>query len=216
MASPSTVATPAAPQNDFWKSIPLQLRQQITSTLPDDEIKQLDDSSNEKTPTEKYKSLELLALNAVSTKENTLGPNHAETIATMHTLAMLQGRLGENVHAEITWRKILAIEENDNGKGSSLAVRSNLGVDLIEQGKYQDAEENARQLMPILEEKIGKNSPQVLGVLRQLIVAVAGQGRHEEAKDLKTQGLELVKTLSGGKFEEYQQGELDAMKEVVV
>lgn len=215
MATSSSLPTSTIPPKNYsldW--IRSQLREQITSTFTEDEIKQLDlPPGDTETQAGKYKALEKLALDNVVTKEKALGPEHVDTLAAMHALGMLQSEIGEHAQAEETWRKILMIQEKDR-PNTSLAVRSNLGFALVEQAKYAEAEEIARQLLPVLQGRHGKDSPQALGALRQLTEAVGAQRRYQEAKTLNEQGFKLVESMSEGKFKQYQQEELEAMQQV--
>ena len=191
-----------------------RLLEQIKSTFTEAELNQLAQPSiaNE-TQTGKNKALETLAADSVIAREDSLGPDHTDTLEAMHTLGLVQSDIGSPARAEQTWRKMLAIRERDSPY-SALAVRSNLGFVLVKQDKYPEVEEIARQLLPVLQKRYGKESPQALGTLRQLIEAVRGQRRVEEAKSLVEEGFTLIEGMGEGKFEEYQQEELEALQQV--
>lgn len=61
------------------------------------------------------------------------------------------------------------------------AVRGNLRLALIREGRYAEAEANARLPLPDLERSMRKISPQRLGLQRQLtkIARQAGQGKRQ-------------------------------------
>lgn len=191
-----------------------QLLEQIKSTFTEAELNQLAQPPIENgAQTGKTKALESLAAESVVAKVHSLGPDHEVTLGAMHTLGLVQSEVGSPARAERTWRKMLTIRERDSPR-SALAVRNNLGFVLVEQGKYQEAEEIARQLLPALQKRYGKESPQALGTLRQLIEAVGGQRRVEDAKSLVEEGFVLVGGMGRGKFKEYQQEELEALQQV--
>jgi len=212
--SSNLAASAISPNNKSLNWIRPQLFVQIKSTFTKAELNQLGQPliTNE-TQTGKTKALETLAADSVVAKETSLGPDHEDTLGAMHTLGLVQSEVGSPARAEQTWRKMLTIRERDSPY-SALAVRSNLGFVLVEQGKYQEAEEIARQLLPALQKRYGKESPQALGTLRQLIEAVGGQRRVEDAKSLVEEGFVLVGGMGGGKFTEYQQEELEALQQV--
>jgi len=212
--SSTLLASTVSPNNKSIDWICPRLLKQIESTFTEAELNQLAQPpiANE-TQTGKTKALEILAVDSVVAKENSLGPDHTDTLGAMHTLGLVQSEVGSPAGAEQTWRKILTIRERDSPY-SALAVRSNLGFVLVEQGKYQEAEEIAQQLLPALQKRYGKESPQALGTLRQLIEAVGGQRRVEAAKSLVEEGFALVGGMGEGKFKEYQQEELEALQQV--
>lgn len=203
-----------SPNNKSTDWILPRLVEQIKSTFTEAELNQLAQPpiANE-TPTGRTKALESLAADSVVAKEDSLGPDHTDTLKAMHTLGLVQSEAGSPARAEQTWRKLLTIRERDSPY-SALAVRSNLGFVLVEQGKYAEAEEIARQLLPVLQKRYGNESPQALGTLRQLIEAVGGQRRVEEAKGLVEEGFALVGWMGEGKFKGYQQEELEALQHV--
>jgi len=214
MNTPSSLPTSAIPPNNqSMEWIPSRLLEQVKSTFTAAEVNQLGQPPiATETQAGKNKALEGLATDNLIAKENALGPEHADTLAAMHTLGLVQSETGSAARAEQTWRKMLSIRERDRPH-SALAVRSNLGFALVMQGKYAEAEEIARQLLPMLQERHGRDSPQALGTLRQLIEAVGAQRRDEEAKRLSEQGFALIGNMGKGKFKEYQQEELEAMQQ---
>ena len=150
-----------------------QLREQIISTFSEDEIKQLSlPPKSTEVKADEYSALEKVALSNVVAKEKARGPEHIDTLTAMHTLGMLHSELGEHARAESTWRKMLTTQEKDR-PNSSLATRSNLGFTMVRQGKYAEAEEIARQLLPVLQAQLGRDSPQALRTLRQLMKALS-------------------------------------------
>ena len=81
---------------------------------------------------------------------------------------------------------------------------------LNKQGKYAEAEEVLRGLLPLLQNRMGMDSPQSLGCMRHLMEAVGGQGRWEEAREMCEEGLGLVDGMGG----EEKGAEMEAMTEM--
>ena len=63
---------------------------------------------------------------------------------------------------------------------------------LNKQGKYAEAEEMLRKVLPRLNIATGKYSQQAIGTTRELCRAVGGQGKWEEAEQMYVDGLELI------------------------
>ncbi|KAI9810839.1 MAG: hypothetical protein M1827_006046 [Pycnora praestabilis] len=212
--SPSASITPksaVAPNDAFWNSMPPQLRMSITASIPADEITQMTRQYGDtETPKAKYQAIEELLSRTIATKKDTLGPEHADTLNTMHALAMVQTELDEDDRAEKTYRKMLEAYEKTGGPNRAFAVMNNLAFVLNRQGKYAEAEQILRKLLPPLQERGGRDTPQALGCMRKLMEAVGGQGRYEEAKEINVEGFELVGKMDG----EERPAEMEAMEEV--
>lgn len=85
-----------------------ELRQAITF-VPADDIKQTIQKSDDPcTLTDKA--------------AEDLGPEHADTLTTMHALAMLQTELGQYKLAKQTYRQLLAIDERRDGPDTLWAI----------------------------------------------------------------------------------------------
>jgi len=206
MASPISTPKSALPQlNDYLGSLPGQTRMAIEKIIPENQIQQAIVGT-----VDPGIVIENLLLQSVATKVETLGPEHVETLTTIHALAMVQTELGQNAQAEQNYRKLLEISERQKGPNTSWAAMSNLSWILNKQGKYAEAEGILRRLLPRLQSRMGKDSPQALGCLRHLMEAMGGQGRYAEAMEMNLEGLEMV----GNMAEEYKPEEVEAMKEM--
>jgi hypothetical protein len=87
---------------------------------------------------------------------------------------------------------MLAVKEERDGPDTALAMRHNLGLALLKDGKFAGADEILRRLLPIEREKIRRSSPQAWRCLRVLIELLEGQGKGEEATGLLGDGWMLV------------------------
>lgn len=79
------------------------------------------------------------------------------------------------------------IHDRIDGRGNQLAVMSNLAGVLNQQGKFAEAEPLLQQNLPQLDGGIGKHSEQAIGTVRQLSLALGGQGRYEEEETMSVE-----------------------------
>jgi tetratricopeptide (TPR) repeat protein len=154
-----------------------------------------------------YKTAEELLRHNLSARQNVLGTTHADTLVTMHYLGIAQTELGNFEDGEATYRELIPLYEKP---AASLGARSNLGWVLNKEGKYSEADEVLRGLLPDLQERFAGDDPRILGCLRHLMEAVGGQGRIDEALEMNKTGMALVTKMTG----EHQVAELEVMKEV--
>ena len=201
-----------------WVSTPEGFRKQTEFTTLQfqlEELRQSNFTTEELAP--KLQALNDLVTSDMASKENTLGPDHPDVLAVTHTLGLVQDEQGLDIEAEQTWRRMLQLQHtklSDPLAMASWSVRSNLVLSLVKQRKHGEAEENARLLLPAMRRGMGEDSPQSLGLLRQLIETVSQQGRDKEAMELKAEGCELIRRMDAGKWAQYKQEELDAMADV--
>jgi tetratricopeptide (TPR) repeat protein len=154
-----------------------------------------------------FQAAEELLRHDLAVKQNTLGATHADTLATMHNLGLAQIELGSYSDAERTYRELTPLYEKPV---ASLAARSNLGLVLNKQRKYDEAETLLRSLLSELRERFAADDPRVLGCLRLLMEAIGGQGRIDEALEMNTDGMKLVTKTTG----DHQAAELEAMRDM--
>lgn len=83
-------------------------------------------------------------------------------------------------------------------------------------GNYKDAEIYYTKSIPLLSmlPLLGPNSPQVLGSMRALMQILGKRGKVDDALTMTQQGYEIIDTMAGGRFEKYQEEEVEAMDEV--
>lgn len=154
-----------------------------------------------------YKAAKELLCHNLAARRGILGKSHAETLATMHYLGLVETNLGYYAAGEAIYRELIPLYEKP---AASLGARSNLGWVLNKEGKYTEAELSLRQLLPDLKERFGEDDPRTLGCLRHLIEAVGRQGRIEEALEMNKGGMDVVTSMTG----EHRADELKAMKDV--
>lgn len=88
-----------------------------------------------------------------------------------------------------------------------------LAFGLKDAGRNAEAETVGRQMLPLLQqhEKLGPDSPQVIGCMRLLMEVVAKQGRKDEAMELNKKGYEVIGELAKGRFKKYEVEEIEEM-----
>ncbi|TKA77842.1 hypothetical protein B0A49_01450 [Cryomyces minteri] len=224
-SSISSPQSPAKSDNNFWGSLPPGLHDAAARALPADKLRQMiqrlgnqDVSTNTHDQAHevsleqqaKLNALDELLLHTVQTRQQTLGREHEDTLEAMHALAMVQTELRHCSQAETTYRQLLEAHERTMGPDKSWAVSNNLGLVLNQQKKYAEAEAILRPLLPRLQGRMGKDSPQALGCLRHLMEAVGGQGRYKEAEEMNVKGFELARGMGG----EHRPAEMEAMQEM--
>jgi tetratricopeptide (TPR) repeat protein len=196
------------------------LSPELRNSLSSDQIKQISQQPNDpETLSAEFaiavkfsengndKAAEELFCHNLSARQNVLGISHADSLATMHYLGLVQTKLGQYADGEATYRELIPLYEKP---AASLGARSNLGWVLNKEGKYGEAEAVLRGLLPDMQERFAEDDPRVLGCLRHLIEAVGRQGKIDEALEMNKNGMELVTKMTG----EHQVAELEAMKEM--
>jgi tetratricopeptide (TPR) repeat protein len=210
-------------KGDFWSSITPQLRDTITSTVSNSELKQITERPNAPAT---FTTLQSLALNFerqgnYEVAEEILqgiisGSQHEvekpERLWAMHYLGLVQLQLGKYVESEETYRSLVELQERLNGKGdrSSWAAMSNLGVVLNKEGNYAEAEEVLGLLLPKLQNHAGVDHPKALGCMRHLMTALGGQGKFDEAMEMNMKGMDIAMKMS----DEHQASEIEEMEEM--
>jgi tetratricopeptide (TPR) repeat protein len=74
---------------------------------------------------------------------------------------------------------------------------------LLNQRRYAEAEAEERPVLPWLDSKVGRDSPQSLGARQYLVHAVWKQGREEEARKMFEETLELIEGSREGPYGVY-------------
>ena len=134
----------------------------------------------------KYPDATKLAEHTLSLAENTLGPEHSETLTSVSNLGFLydvQGRFGE---AEPLYKRALAGTEKALGREhpSTLVSVGNLAALYYGQGRYGEAEPLLKRALVGTETALGAEHPHTLRSVNNLAELYRVQGRHGEAEPL--------------------------------
>jgi Tfp pilus assembly protein PilF len=138
-------------------------------------------------------------LDALSTRENVLGPEHPDTLTSMDNLGAVLGSQGKYEAAEEMHRRALDRREKALGLEypDTLGSMNNLGMVLWRQGKYETAEEMHRRALDRREKALGLEHPDTLASMDNLGAVLRGQGKYEAAEEMHRRALELYKKALG-------------------
>jgi tetratricopeptide (TPR) repeat protein len=117
-------------------------------------------------------------------REQLLGPEHPDTLATRRRLAIAlvnQGRQGE---AETEFRTLISLEEKVLGieHPETLAARNGLANALYRGGKFAEAETEYRAVIKLSEKVLGSEHPDTLNTRMNLASDLYSQGKYTEAE----------------------------------
>jgi len=127
-----------------------------------------------------------LLVQAHATRRRILGPNHLETAATMHRLAILyrqQERLDE---AEQLLKDVVAVRTSQLGAEHSdtLDSRQELAVVYHSQSRYRPAEALLKEVLAVRTARFGADDPEVLSAQHRLANLYTAQGDFERSEAL--------------------------------
>ncbi|XTI89188.1 Tetratricopeptide repeat-domain-containing protein [Cenococcum geophilum] len=74
---------------------------------------------------------------------------------------------------------------------------NNLAVVIVNQGKYEEAEQICRHTLELKEKVLGREHPDTLSSMSKLAVVFRNQGKYEEAEQVRRQALELKENVLG-------------------
>jgi len=205
---------------DTLQGLRPQLRKQLRNTISESQLNALLSSSiatgdvGTRPGTAYYSALEQYLQHSVQ-QSIASGATDSAILNLMCTQGLMQDELNDHAGAEQTWRQMLHLSTAKPELGDyAITAEHNLAFSLLKGGKHVEAEQLSLELQTVLDEKIGRDSPQALGGRRRMIEVVAKQGRYEEAKKLTGEGFGLVEGMGSGKFAGYQDDERQAMQDV--
>jgi eukaryotic-like serine/threonine-protein kinase len=139
-----------------------------------------------------YSRAELLLERAVAIRRGVLGPEHPDTLVSMHDLAWTFQKEGHYIEAERllretldSRRRVLGPEHRD-----TLSSMSTLGWTLEEEGRYPEAEKLQRESVDLLRRVLGPDHPDTLTSMNNLAWTLNQEGRYGEAEKLNRDTLE--------------------------
>jgi hypothetical protein len=167
----------------FWTGIDESIRQPINEIIPKEKFENSlrESTGNLTTIEEKYSLLSTLVdqeLNGRSVK----GADESPRVKLLaHLQTMLQTTKSELQQEAIAWQLVLCQRSPSKPVYSALY---NLAFVLEQQKKFMEAECLHRAMVPLLQLRIGNESPQAIGSFRRLASCVAHQGRKTEAVEI--------------------------------
>ena len=143
--------------------------------------------------TDNLRESEKVKQQLLDAKVKALGPEHPDTVRSMHHLAVtfsgMDGREGEAVEL---YRKVLAFQEKQLGPNhvDTLHTMTNLAITLNDMHNHQEAIELYRRALEAREKTLGPEHPETLQSLSHLAVALHARGDLSEALALQKRALE--------------------------
>ncbi|MGH2494333.1 MAG: FxSxx-COOH system tetratricopeptide repeat protein [Ktedonobacteraceae bacterium] len=140
-----------------------------------------------------FSQAELLLHQALTIREQTAGPEHADAANTLHKLAAFYHKQGKHEPAESLLRRALVMREQASGAehpdtGSTLNALADL---YMEQSKYEQAEPLLHQALTIRERALGTEHPDVAESLNDLALLYVYQAKYAQAEPLYEQALSI-------------------------
>ncbi|KZP03768.1 TPR-like protein [Athelia psychrophila] len=134
----------------------------------------------------RYNEAETLYERALGVQERLLGADHPETLATVHSLAILYEQQGRYDEAEVLYHRALGGQERQLGANhpATLATVHNLALLYEQQGRYDEAEVSYHRALRGQERQLGAHHPATLVTVYGLALLYEQQGRYDEAEPL--------------------------------
>ena len=134
----------------------------------------------------RYTEAEQLYGRALAGSEKQLGPDHPETLRTVHNLAIVYQAQGRYTEAEQLYGRALAGNEKLLGPDHPETLRTvhNLAIVYRLQGRYTEAEQLYGRALAESEKQLGPDHPETLRTVHNLAIVYQAQGRYTEAEQL--------------------------------
>ncbi|KAK3362526.1 hypothetical protein B0T25DRAFT_626938 [Lasiosphaeria hispida] len=211
------------PQTPFWADLPFTTGRNFLQCYTSDEIAQMDPEFFHLTTltiSEKHQLLVRHSHVALAAREAGVAPaslKDADNRAWHRYMLAIYTSQNELKLPEARDTLQLML---DNSSGDDRVPWLNMmAAYTIDQGDYVQGEKMEREVLPWMQNhpRLGVDSPQALGTMRRITVAVWKQGREVEARGLVTEMEALVEGLSVGpsKFVKYQEDERQELGKVV-
>jgi tetratricopeptide (TPR) repeat protein len=146
-----------------------------------------------------YRDAEDVLRVAGEAREQTLGPENADTLRSRTRLAYAQYRQGKYNEAIAGFRGIVALEERIFGPmhPDTLVSRNGLAIALDNGGKPAEAEAEHRRILAIREKVLGPEHADTLRTRNNIALTLDRQGRHAEAASEYQQVVDLENKVLG-------------------
>jgi len=207
------------PNNAFWNDLEYVAGRNFLQCYTEDEIAQI--PFDETLPAgEKLKYLGGVLEKTFADKEAKTAPtplHDADYKAWEYlklAISTVERYLGNKAEEEKIAREMY--ENGSDGK-KSMSAAHHLGELLEANGKYAEAEQMEREVLPWMRghELLGEDSPHALSSLRCLAKSIWKQKRYEEAKGLIEEYRGILDGMDQGRFVKYQDTEKGLFEEMV-
>ncbi|KAI5777283.1 hypothetical protein EDC01DRAFT_624203 [Geopyxis carbonaria] len=132
-------------------------------------------------------------------RENILGPEHPDTLASMNYLSFTFGSLGRYGEAEKLAKLVLDLRKKVLGPEhpDTLASMGSLAWTFKNLGRYGEAEKLEKLVLDLRKKVLGPEHPDTLATMGSLASTFRSLGRYEEAEKLQKQVLDLSNKVLG-------------------
>jgi tetratricopeptide (TPR) repeat protein len=129
---------------------------------------------------------------ARQTLETALGPDHADTLSSMDSLAAVYRLSGRYADAEPLYRQLLEGDRLKRGcdHPRTLASMNSLALLYQARGRYDDAEPLFKQLLEVDRHRLGPDHVDTLTSMNNLALLYQARGRYDDAEPLFKEALE--------------------------
>jgi tetratricopeptide (TPR) repeat protein len=147
----------------------------------------------------RWREAEPLAVRAMQVREQVLGAEHPDTLASVNNLALLYKSQGRYAEAEPLHQRELAACERVQGSEhpDTLISVNNLAALYESQGRYAEAEPLFQRALAARERVLGPEHPSTLTSVNNLAALYRSQGRHAEAEPLYQRALDAGERVLG-------------------
>ena len=146
-----------------------------------------------------YREAEEVLRKVVETREQALGPEHADTLRSRARVAYSQYRQGKYSEAITGMRGIVTLAEKILGPEhpDTLLARNGLAIALDNGGKPAEAEAEHRRILAVREKVLGPEHPDTLRTRNNIALTLDRQGKHAEAASEYQQVIDLENKVLG-------------------
>jgi tetratricopeptide (TPR) repeat protein len=136
---------------------------------------------------------------ALSVRKGELGPEHLDTLVSMHYVGVVLWRQGKNKEAEEIHRQVRELREKLLGPEHPDTLESihYIALGLSGQGLYKAAEEIERQVLKLRKKVLGPEHPNTLLTMDNLASTLWSQGEYKAAEEMERQVLKLREKVLG-------------------
>jgi eukaryotic-like serine/threonine-protein kinase len=135
-------------------------------------------------------SKELLS-KALDIRQHVLGPEHPDTLDSMHSMANTLADQGKLEEADKLYQQVYETSRRVLGPTNHTTVMAmnSIALDLIDEGKYPEAEKIQREVVDIDRRVLVRDHPDTLTIMSNLALTLKKEGRFVEAEKLNRETL---------------------------
>jgi serine/threonine protein kinase/tetratricopeptide (TPR) repeat protein len=136
---------------------------------------------------------------ALDLRRQTLGPDHPDTLKSMHSLATVFYSQGKYAQAEALGSQTLEIRRRVLGSEHLDTLKSmhSLAIVYWYEAKFPQAEALDSQILEIRRRLLGPEHPDTLSTMQNLALVYSAEGKYPQAEALHSQALEIRRRVSG-------------------